>query len=245
MNNTSTCRICMETDDAGNMIYPCKCAGTSKYVHKNCLNQWRTLSDNREAFYKCFECHYIYTIENNIEYTKTTFDKCIEHLSNYIITFILFNLGVIFCIFYFIINIDYNHHFLKFFFKNYNPKHISDYYLVLSSFLYLGVFLAIIMIKFSMYKNKLLYFKFYCRSWATLFIVLFFMFSLVCSVYLNSFYTLSMLTICIQLLFNQHINVQEKIKKENQMSILNYTEYIINNYGTNESTNESTNLFTE
>ena len=60
MNNENNCRICLEKDEIGNMIYPCRCSGTSKWVHKECLNQWRTLSDNRDAFYKCFECNHRY-----------------------------------------------------------------------------------------------------------------------------------------------------------------------------------------
>ena len=59
-DNSESCRICLEDDDGDNMIYPCKCSGTSKYVHKICLNQWRTLSNNPEAYEKCFECQYKY-----------------------------------------------------------------------------------------------------------------------------------------------------------------------------------------
>ena len=55
-DNSESCRICLEDDIRDNMIYPCKCSGTSKYVHKTCLNQWRTLSNNPEAYEKCFEC---------------------------------------------------------------------------------------------------------------------------------------------------------------------------------------------
>jgi len=37
------CRICLQSDaqDENNMlISPCKCSGSSKYVHKNCLEEW-------------------------------------------------------------------------------------------------------------------------------------------------------------------------------------------------------------
>jgi len=36
-----TCRICLENDLEDNFISPCSCSGTSKYVHKECLNKWR------------------------------------------------------------------------------------------------------------------------------------------------------------------------------------------------------------
>lgn len=37
-----SCRICLgEEDDEGNkLISPCKCAGTTKYIHKECLQEW-------------------------------------------------------------------------------------------------------------------------------------------------------------------------------------------------------------
>ncbi|EEC68434.1 hypothetical protein OsI_36628 [Oryza sativa Indica Group] len=36
------CRICLETDGR-DFIAPCKCKGTSKYVHRDCLDHWRAV----------------------------------------------------------------------------------------------------------------------------------------------------------------------------------------------------------
>ncbi|XP_061973282.1 uncharacterized protein LOC133695353 isoform X3 [Populus nigra] len=36
------CRICLETDGR-DFIAPCKCKGTTKYVHRECLDQWRAV----------------------------------------------------------------------------------------------------------------------------------------------------------------------------------------------------------
>ncbi|XP_059318031.1 uncharacterized protein LOC132068452 isoform X3 [Lycium ferocissimum] len=36
------CRICLETHGR-DFIAPCKCKGTSKYVHRECLDQWRAV----------------------------------------------------------------------------------------------------------------------------------------------------------------------------------------------------------
>ena len=47
-----TCRICLESDcNRCEVISPCKCKGSSKYVHIECLDQWRTMSEDR-AFSK-------------------------------------------------------------------------------------------------------------------------------------------------------------------------------------------------
>lgn len=34
------CRICFESDIENNLIVPCKCEGSIKYVHRKCIEQW-------------------------------------------------------------------------------------------------------------------------------------------------------------------------------------------------------------
>ncbi|GLC59278.1 hypothetical protein PLESTB_001469500 [Pleodorina starrii] len=56
-----TCRICMddESDPVTNpLINPCKCSGTTKYVHRQCLLKWRTMKAGTQAHYRCEICHY-------------------------------------------------------------------------------------------------------------------------------------------------------------------------------------------
>jgi E3 ubiquitin-protein ligase DOA10 len=38
--NKPTCRFCLEEDIVDNLLSPCKCKGTSKYVHKKCILDW-------------------------------------------------------------------------------------------------------------------------------------------------------------------------------------------------------------
>ena len=35
------CRICLEEDTVENLISPCECKGTHRYVHGDCLSEWR------------------------------------------------------------------------------------------------------------------------------------------------------------------------------------------------------------
>lgn len=35
------CRICLEEDDLDNLLAPCKCSGTLKYVHQSCQKEWK------------------------------------------------------------------------------------------------------------------------------------------------------------------------------------------------------------
>ena len=62
-----TCRICLENkyENTEELIHPCLCKGGSKYVHRNCLNTWRSTSLNPESFYKCNECQYVYKYSSN------------------------------------------------------------------------------------------------------------------------------------------------------------------------------------
>lgn len=36
---TKICKICLDNDES-DLISPCKCSGSQKYVHKDCLNSW-------------------------------------------------------------------------------------------------------------------------------------------------------------------------------------------------------------
>ena len=44
----------------GRLISPCRCRGTMKFVHLQCLNSWRYASPNRRSVYQCDQCGYKY-----------------------------------------------------------------------------------------------------------------------------------------------------------------------------------------
>ena len=54
------CRICFEDASLNELIAPCLCDGTSKYVHDECLNRWRHTT--QRAFLKCVECNFPYKV---------------------------------------------------------------------------------------------------------------------------------------------------------------------------------------
>jgi hypothetical protein len=49
------CRICLEEGERESFIAPCKCSGSQKWVHRTCLNRWRSVCEDR-AFSQCTEC---------------------------------------------------------------------------------------------------------------------------------------------------------------------------------------------
>ena len=86
-----TCRICFEEEGFNNrhkLIAPCACKGSSKFVHRCCLDQWRSMREDK-AFASCTECKAKYAliptvndsvstrIYNRLKYTFTVFgDVC-------------------------------------------------------------------------------------------------------------------------------------------------------------------------
>ena len=60
----ATCRFCLETGSADGMIAPCLCAGTSQFVHRACLNEWRAQESMPRAFSHCPSCKFQYITDS-------------------------------------------------------------------------------------------------------------------------------------------------------------------------------------
>ena len=63
------CRICLESEEEekGELISPCVCAGSQKYIHRSCLNRWRDGNRDGPAFTNCELCKYEYIIKRDFE----------------------------------------------------------------------------------------------------------------------------------------------------------------------------------
>ncbi|KAJ7521696.1 hypothetical protein O6H91_19G064200 [Diphasiastrum complanatum] len=58
------CRICL--DSGGNdLIAPCRCRGTQKFVHRSCLDNWRAAKEGF-AFAHCTECRALFHLRANM-----------------------------------------------------------------------------------------------------------------------------------------------------------------------------------
>ena len=55
---TRECRICLEGEDEGRVIAPCKCTGSVKYTHVRCLAEWikRKVESNARKRASCEIC---------------------------------------------------------------------------------------------------------------------------------------------------------------------------------------------
>jgi len=69
-NNENICRICYENNkNDSDMISPCKCKGTMKWVHSRCLEKWLKISKKKI----CGSCKYTYKMKKISEYPKFEF----------------------------------------------------------------------------------------------------------------------------------------------------------------------------
>lgn len=55
------CRFCLENDEKQNLLTPCLCKGSSKYVHNRCLVTWYIQEPIRGAL--CAVCTYRYSMK--------------------------------------------------------------------------------------------------------------------------------------------------------------------------------------
>ena len=62
LDNDIECRICFDEEVDDELISPCRCNGTSKYIHRKCLNRWREFQRGREGERHCMECKEEYIV---------------------------------------------------------------------------------------------------------------------------------------------------------------------------------------
>ncbi|XP_019196854.1 PREDICTED: E3 ubiquitin-protein ligase MARCH8-like [Ipomoea nil] len=58
------CRICLDIE-GDDLIAPCHCKGTQKYVHRSCLDNWRSTKEGF-AFAHCTECKAKFILRANV-----------------------------------------------------------------------------------------------------------------------------------------------------------------------------------
>ena len=65
--NSKQCRICLDTDNQSDIISPCLCSGGSAFIHRKCLNHWRSRNARGIGFEYCDICHFKYVIETVLD----------------------------------------------------------------------------------------------------------------------------------------------------------------------------------
>lgn len=63
-----TCKICWETEAESTLIVPCRCSGTMKYVHPQCLTYWLLKKPN----HYCEVCKTVIWFSSNLLKNNTS-----------------------------------------------------------------------------------------------------------------------------------------------------------------------------
>ena len=70
------CRICFEGGQQGELISPCSCRGTQKFVHRSCLTQWQQttlVQPNPRRAFECSVCKCLFSIKPSETIWKRVF----------------------------------------------------------------------------------------------------------------------------------------------------------------------------
>ncbi len=71
--NYRQCRICLDEDDMTNLIAPCRCNGSVKYVHRDCIQTWIRFTENPDLKKKCSMCQTEYICKPRPSYLLEKF----------------------------------------------------------------------------------------------------------------------------------------------------------------------------
>ena len=97
----SQCRFCFEETEQEDLFTPCMCSGTAKFVHRHCLQEWRSQDIDSINYTRCQECLFDYEMRNQISKFQMKWIRICKVLSaNY------------FFIFLFILSINIGYYFL-------------------------------------------------------------------------------------------------------------------------------------
>jgi hypothetical protein len=125
LESGQSCRVCLNIEPADQLISPCQCEGSLKYIHHQCLNNWRLRTININYIYCCEICHSRYKspIVIDRQYLKLTICYILPIfllfgiiiINSYIIKFGIYFLNIIYRFKKYIFGILIFYVFIKFF----------------------------------------------------------------------------------------------------------------------------------
>ena len=74
-----SCRICLDTENVDDMISPCLCSGGSAFIHRSCLDRWRSENVGGKGFKICNVCQFEYIIETILNDPKDERQRLIKY----------------------------------------------------------------------------------------------------------------------------------------------------------------------
>ena len=85
------CRVCFESgDDRDDFIVPCKCGGSSKYIHHKCLDEWLSICKSVNCKDECITCKAKYVKKNSDSEARREFIRNIAIVMIVIVMIFIF-----------------------------------------------------------------------------------------------------------------------------------------------------------
>ena len=210
------CRICLEEDEISNMISPCLCRGHMKYVHRDCLNQWRVLSGLPDSNNTCPTCKFKYRFEDNQQDCHILLqcvNSLIDIIADSLAGFLIINQLIIFFVYFILLQ-----------FNKDDKQTIINKELGLSienfsiaTFITLGNYFILIFIHFTLQKNKLLI----CKNMESTKYAIFLLIIGV-GIILSDFYIVGLLMTSVgtQFIFKKYIEMIRNLQNVNEMIVV-------------------------
>lgn len=111
------CRFCLDNDFQEDLFVPCNCSGTARYVHRRCLQEWRSQDIYSLNYTRCQECLFEYEITYNISNMLSCWIRICKFLSKHYFFIFSLILGEFYLI-YFLLNRFDKNNFLFFILNN-------------------------------------------------------------------------------------------------------------------------------
>ena len=87
--------ITYTSEDGGRLIKPCKCKGTQRYIHEDCLAELRAKSPQKNAYLKCDLCGFQYNTKRLLIHDILLSRVARMLLTIFIVVFLMFVLGFV------------------------------------------------------------------------------------------------------------------------------------------------------
>lgn len=222
-NEEYVCRICLESDDLENLIYPCRCSGNSKYVHRRCLNEWRIINTNNRNYTNCDICDYQFRVSNTNRSHSICY-RIFNYLSLDPLAYLLITSITAYILSMISYIVDSEHLVISAVFgniSNMDNQTIRNYYFILILIMIIVIEILVIFMYFLFIKNKAIYCTIYRERLPA------YMYSmLLCGfiyILFGLFYFVISLEILSLLICKNHIDSIKKLYEEDNIStILNY-----------------------
>jgi len=78
-----TCRFCLDDEFQDDLFVPCRCSGTAEFVHRRCLQEWRSQDIHSLNYTRCQECLYEYEMANSISNVLSCWIRICKTLSQH------------------------------------------------------------------------------------------------------------------------------------------------------------------